>query len=184
MKTSLIVILLVIVIVLGVKYIGARNGLVAEREGIDAAWAQVDAALTQRAELIPDLVETVQSGAPAAQAAIESVKQARSDLVNARGPEPKIRANNHLDTALARMLLAVENYPQLEHSKKFAGLEDALKESEDHIAVERRKYNEAVEHYNTQIALFPNNIVASVSRFNRIDTYFQTPLGDTEPAPH
>ena len=181
MKTSLTVILLVMVIVLGVKYVGARNGLVAEREGIDASWAQVEAALTERAELIPDLVETVRSGAPAAQGAIESVQQARAALVNARGPERKIRANNHLDTALARLLLAIENYPQLERSKKLAGLEDALKEAEDHIAVERRKYNEAVEHYNTQIALFPNNIVASVSRFNRIDTYFQTPLGDSEP---
>jgi LemA protein len=186
MRTSLLIILLAAAVLLGAKYVSTRKTLLAERQAITAAWAQVDAALDQRAGLVPDLLETVPYDASREQGAGNAVQDARAALEQARGPEARIHANNRLDTALARLLLATENYPQLDHSKKLAGLEDALKQAEDHIAVERRKYNEAVEHYNTRIALFPSNIVASLSGLHRIDAYFQTPLGVAggDPARH
>lgn len=87
----------------------------------------------------------------------------------------RILANARLDQALARLMLQVENYPKLENSKKYADLLEALKSADYQIAVARRKYNEAVEHYNARLDLFPDNIVASVTRLGKVDAYFQTP---------
>ena len=177
MKIGLAVLLLVLVVAAGAKYVGTRNGLVAEREDIAADWAQVDAALQQRAELVPEFIQAVRGKASGEHSAIDAVLQARADLEKVRGPERKIRANSRLDTAIGRLLLAVENYPELDHSKKLAVLEDGLKQAEDRIAVERRKYNEALQRYNTSISLFPDNLVASLSGFARNDAYFKTEPG-------
>lgn len=187
MKTGLIVILALILVALGSKYVGVRNSLVTERESIDAAWAQVTIALEHRADLVPDLVQTVQREAPDETAVTKALSDACAALDRARGPQPKIRANAQLDNALGRLLLCAENNRKLESSGKIDALEDALKESEYRIAVERRKYNEAVEHYNTRLALFPNNVVASLSRFGKIDAYMPAPAGvplsATQPRP-
>jgi LemA protein len=164
----------VILAVLGSRIASIRRSLAAERAIIDRAWAQVDAALQHRAELAPDLAQALEAGAPGETDAAKAVTSARTALDQARGPEQKIRANTQFDNALARLLLLAENYPKLEASKEFADLQDELREAEYRIAVERRKYNEAVEHYNTRIALFPDNVVAALSRFGKIDAYFQT----------
>jgi LemA protein len=174
MKTGLILLVLVIVVVAGSKYISIRNGLVGERETIDAAWAQVEAALGHRASLVPELVEAFGSGAPNATGATKALTDARAALDSAHQPRQKIQANAELDNAFARALLAAESFPKLDGSKKFGDLQDALKEAEYRIAVERRKYNEAVEHYNARTALFPNNVVASLSGFRQIDAYIPT----------
>jgi LemA protein len=184
MKTGLVLTLVLVVILglLGVKYAGIRGSLVAEHASIEAAWADVNAALERRAGLVPDLAQTVQKAAPNETAVLQAVSDARARLDRARGLRQKIEGNTQLDTALGRLLLCAENYPKLEKSGKFEDLQDALKESEYRIAVARRKYNEAVEHYNTRLALFPNNVVAFVSRFGKIDAYIPAPPGAQTPS--
>jgi LemA protein len=152
-----------------------RTDLVAERQAIDADWAQVDSALAQRAGIVPELAGLVQSEAPAATGALPPLNDAKDILIGAHTQQEKIKANAQLDEALARLMLAVESYPKLDNGKPYGDLLDALKGAEYQIDVARRKYNEAVEHYNAHIDVFPNNMVASLSRLGKIDVYFQTP---------
>mgnify|MGYP004702507327 CR=1 FL=1 len=179
MKLLWIVILIVVVLVifLGAQFVGVRNQLVTDREAIHAAWSQVDVALQRRADLIPNLVETVKGFAAQEKEVIASVTAARAALGGARTPQERIQANSQLDSALSRLLLVVENYPQLRSNENFLRLQDELAGTENRIAVERRKYNEAVQKYNTHIELFPNNVVASLSGFTRNDAYFKTDPG-------
>jgi LemA protein len=161
-------------LVVGGKLVGVRNELVREREAIRGQWAQVDVALKRRADLIPNLVETVKGFAKQEQNVIQSIADARAALVGARNPQQAIQANNALDSALGRLLVVVENYPQLKSNENFLRLQDELAGTENRIAVERRKYNESVMRYNTTIELFPNNIAASLFGFQRNDDYFKT----------
>ena len=179
MKIALIVLLVLVLIVagFGMKVISVRNDLVAQREAINAAWSQVDVVLQRRADLIPNLVETVKGFAKQEKDVIASVTAARAALVGARTPEEKIQANQQLDSALGRLLVIVENYPNLKSNENFLKLQDELAGTENRIAVERRKYNETVERYNTSIQLFPNNIAASMFGFTRNDAYFKTDPG-------
>ncbi len=182
MKTLLIVVgaLVVLGLLLGMPLIGARNELVTEREGINGAWAQVDVALQRRADLIPNLVETVKGFAAQEKSVIQSVADARAALVGAKNPQEKIAANNALDSAIGRLLVVVENYPQLKSNENFLRLQDELAGTENRIAQERRKYNEAVQKYNTHIDLFPANIAASLFGFSRNDAYFKAEAGSRE----
>jgi LemA protein len=164
-----------VVVVFGAKCMTIRKDLVTERQTIEADWAQVDAALAHRAGIVPELTGTVREAAPAETGVIVAVNDARNLLTAAHSQPEKIRANARLGEALARLMLQVENYPKLESSRKYGDLLEALKGAEYQIAVARRKYNEAVEHYNAGIDLFPNNIVASLARLGKIDAYFQTP---------
>jgi LemA protein len=172
-----IVVLLLAGLMFGAKFVSIRNELVTQRETINAQWAQVDVALQRRAELIPNLVETVKGFAKQEKSVLESIANARAALLGARTPQEKIAANNQLDGALGRLLLVVENYPQLRSNENFLRLQDELAGTENRIAVERRKYNEAVQRYNTQIQLFPNNIVASLAGFSLNDAYFKAEPG-------
>lgn len=171
----LVLAVVAVALVLGVKCMGIRKDLVSERQAIDADWAQVDAALAQRAGIVPELTRLVQAEAPTEASAIRGVDDARKLLSLAHRQQEKIQANARLDEALARLMLLAENYPKLEGSKKYGDLLEAMKGAEYQIALARRKYNEAVEHYNAGIDLFPNNIVASLTRLGKIDAYFQTP---------
>jgi LemA protein len=179
MKIALVVVLvlLIVVLALGGKYVGIRNDLVTKKETVTAAWSQVDVALQRRADLIPNLVETVKGFAKHEEKAIDDVASARAALGGARTPSDKIAANTQLDGALSRLLVVVENYPNLKANENFMRLQDELAGTENRIAIERRKYNETVQSYNTQIQLFPNNIVASLSGFQREDAYFKTEAG-------
>lgn len=185
MKAALIVLVVLILVVLGfgMKLAGIRNDLVVEREAINGAWAQVDVALQRRADLIPNLVETVKGFAKQEQQVIASVTEARAAMMGARSPQEKIQANQQLDSALGRLFVVVENYPQLKSNENFLKLQDELAGTENRIAVERRKYNETVQRYNTSIDLFPNNIAASLFGFTRNDAYFKTdPAARTAPS--
>lgn len=159
---------------IGGQMVGVRNDLVTQKNGIDGAFAQVDVVLQRRADLIPNLVETVKGFASQEKEVIASVANARAALGGARTPQEKINANTQLDGALSRLLVVVENYPQLKSDANFLRLQDELAGTENRIAVERRKYNEAVQKYNTSIELFPNNIAAGLFGFQRNDAYFKT----------
>jgi LemA protein len=178
MKAALIVVgvlVLVGLIVVG-QLMGTRNSLVAEKAAIDGQWSQVDVALQRRADLIPNLVETVKGFAKHEQQVIDSITNARAALVGARTPEDKMQANRQLDSALGRLLVISENYPQLRSNENFLRLQDELAGTENRIAVERRKYNEAVQKYNTDIELFPKNIAASMFGFGPKE-YFKVDPG-------
>lgn len=176
MKILLIVlgVLLVLGLLFGVQVKNIYNDLYAQRESITGQWAQVDVALQRRADLVPNLVETVKGFAKQEKEIMESVANARAGLLNARTPQEKIEANGRLDSALGRLLLVVENYPNLKSNENFLRLQDELAGTENRIAVERRRYNEGVQKYNTSIGLFPSNIVAGLFGFQRNDAYFKT----------
>lgn len=164
-------------LILGARCITIRKDLVSERQTIEADWAQVNTALEARAALIPDLTHMVLSELPAdgpAAAAAAAVTDARNALSAAPGPQEKIPANARLDEGLARLMLLIEAHPKVDRSKNYGDMLEALKNAEYQIAVARRKYNEAVEHYNARIEVFPDNMVSSVWRLGKIDTYFQT----------
>lgn len=185
MKIALIVIgvLVVAALVFGGQLVGVRNDLVRQREAINGSWSQVDVALQRRADLIPNLVETVKGYAAHEKEVIASVANARASLLSARNPQEKIQANQQLDTALGRLLVVVENYPNLKANENFLRLQDELAGTENRIAVERRRYNETVQKYNTSIELFPNNIAAALFGFQRNDAYFRAaPESRTAPA--
>jgi LemA protein len=155
------------------SFVSRRNEMVAQREAIKNAWAQVDTVLQRRADLIPNLVETVKGYAAQERTVFENIAQARAAMAGARMPAERIAANDQLTSALSRLLVVVENYPQLKSNENFLRLQDELAGTENRIAVERRKYNEVVQAYNTNIQLFPNNIVAALSGFQREDAYFR-----------
>jgi LemA protein len=179
MKKGLVVLIIVgvIALLLGSSFISRRNQMTIKREAVNAAWAQVDVVLQRRADLIPNLVETVKGFAVQEQIVFGDIAKARSALLGAHSPAEKIAANGQLDSALGRLLVVVENYPQLRSNENFLRLQDELAGTENRIAVERRRYNETVQDYNTFISLFPNSLVASLSGFPRNDAYFKTDEG-------
>jgi LemA protein len=173
----IIVILLVLGFWLGSIFIGHRNEMVRKKEAVNAAWSQVDVVLQRRADLIPNLVETVKGYASQEQKVFGDIAAARAALIGAKTPQDKIAANGQLDGALSRLLVIVENYPQLKSNENFMRLQDELAGTENRIAIERRRYNETIQDYNTYIGLFPNNIVANFSGFTRNEAYFKTEEG-------
>ena len=179
MKVGLIIIIILVVLGfwVGSTFIGHRNDMVRKKEAVNAAWSQVDVVLQRRADLIPNLVETVKGYAAQEVKVFGDIAAARAALIGAKNPEEKIAANGQLDSALGRLLVVVENYPQLKSNENFMRLQDELAGTENRIAIERRRYNETVQDYNTYIGLFPNNIVASLSGFARNDAYFKTDEG-------
>jgi LemA protein len=168
---------LVLAFVLGSAYVTRRNQMAIKREAVNAQWAQVDVVLQRRADLIPNLVQTVKGYAVQEQTVFGDIAAARAALVGAKNPSEKIAANGQLDSALSRLLVIVENYPQLKSNENFQRLQDELAGTENRIAVERKRYNDAVQDYNTYISLFPNSLVASFGGFARNDAYFKTEEG-------
>src|ERR1700686_4151997 len=160
MKKGFVVLGVVVLAALAVAgmYIGPRNEMERKNETVKSAWAQVDVVLQRRADLIPNLVETVKGFAAQEQTVFHDIASARSALLGAKTPADKIAANGQLDGALGRLLLIVENYPQLKSNENFLRLQDELAGTENRIAVERKRYNDAVKDYNTYVLQFPNSL--------------------------
>jgi LemA protein len=162
--------------------IGARNSLIQANENISASWAQVNNVLQRRADLIPNLVATVKGYAKQEKDIFIDVAEARAKLGGARTVPETMQANNQLDTALSRLLVVVERYPELKSNQNFMALQDELSGTENRIAVERMRYNETVQNYNVLVQQFPSNIAARLFGFDRKDVYFEpTPAAKEVP---
>lgn len=172
-------VVVVIALAIGMFAVGQYNSLVQAREGVDASWAQVENVLQRRADLVPNLVETVRGYASHEREVFTSVADARSRLLAATTPEEAAGANQALDSALGRLLAISENYPQLRASESFTRLQDELAGTENRIAVERRRYNEEARGYNAMMSRFPTNVFAGMFGFERRD-YFEAEAGARE----
>jgi LemA protein len=170
---AVLAVLLIIALIVGGMYVQRRNEMVRLNEAVRSKWAEVDVVLQRRADLIPNLVETVKGFAAQEQTVFDDIAKARAALLGAHEPQDKIAANNRLDGALGRLLLVVENYPQLKSNENFLRLQDELAGTENRIAVERKRYNDSVQAYNTYISLFPNYIIARRAGFQRNNAYFE-----------
>ena len=159
------------------SYMDHRNQIVTKREAIKGSWSQVDVVLQRRADLIPNLVQTVKGYATHEEKVFDDLANARAAMMGAKTPAEKIAANGQIDNALGRLFVIVENYPNLKANENFLRLQDELSGTENRIAVERRRYNDVVQDYNTYIQLFPNSIVASIGGFQREDAYFKSDEG-------
>jgi len=178
-----IIVLIVLALVIGfvfMQYVGVRNTLVTKDQVVKAAWSQVDIVLQRRADLIPNLVETVKGIAQQEQTVFGDIAKARSALLSAGTPSDKIAANQQLDGALGRLLVIVENYPQLKSNENFLRLQDELAGTENRIAVERKRYNDALQDYNTYLLKFPNNLIAGFAGFKSNEAYFQASEGSRQ----
>ena len=178
-----IIVLIVLALVVGfvfMQYVGVRNTLVTKDQAVKAAWSQVDIVLQRRADLIPNLVETVKGFAKQEQTVFGDIARARSALLSAGTPSEKIAANQQLDGAIGRLLVIVENYPQLKSNENFLRLQDELAGTENRIAVERKRYNDALQDYNTYLLKFPNNLIAGFAGFKPNEAYFQASEGSRQ----
>ena len=154
------------------SWVSARNQMVAKDQNVKAAWSEVDVQLQRRLDLIPNLVETVKGFTKEESTVFGDIANARAGMLNAQGPAAKIAANGQLDGALGRLLLLTENYPQLRSSEQFMRLQDELSGTENRISVARKRYNDALQDYNTFVLQFPNNIWASISGFQVNNAFF------------
>ncbi|MGA7858068.1 MAG: LemA family protein [Terracidiphilus sp.] len=154
------------------SYVSAKNQMVANDQNVKAAWSEVDVQMERRADLIPNLVETVKGFTKEESTVFGDIANARAGMLNAQGPSAKIAANNQLDGAIGRLLLLTENYPQLRSSDQFMRLQDELSGTENRIGVARKRYNDALQNYNTFVLQFPNSIWAGIAGFKQNTAYF------------
>ena len=182
MGKGLIAVIIVVLIALAIfgQYVGVRNTLVTKNEAVKSAWSQVDIVLQRRADLIPNLVETVKGYAKQEQTVFDDIAKARSQLLGASTPADKIAANNQLDGAVFKMLALAENYPQLKSNENFMRLQDELAGTENRIAVERKRYNDTLQDYNTYVQQFPASLFAGWAGFKPNDAYFKAAEGSRE----
>src|SRR5436190_6910983 len=157
------------------------NTFVSKEEGIKAQWAQVENQLQRRNDLIPNLVETTKGIAQQEKDVFGQIADSRARLAGARSPEETIQAANQQSAALARLLVVVENYPQLRSSETFNRLMDELSGTENRIAVERMRYNERVQEYNVSRRSFPSNITASIFSFKEYPLFNAPPEAERVP---
>lgn len=157
--------------------VGAYNTLVGRQEAIHERWAQVENVLQRRYDLIPNLVNTVKGYAAHEQGVLEDVTRLRSQWGAAKTDADQVQAAQALEGALGRLMVVVERYPDLKANRNFLALQDELAGTENRIAVERRRYNEAVRSYNVAVRGFPSNLVAGIAGFKMSDAYFQAAAG-------
>ena len=178
MKLGVVAIVIILILLIGFgMYFSVKNTLVQKNEAVKSTWSQVDVVLQRRADLIPNLVETVKGIAKQEQTVFGEIAQARSQLLSAASPQDKISANQRLDGALGRLLALAENYPQLRSNENFLRLQDELAGTENRIAVERKRYNDTLQDYNTYVQQFPASLFASSMGFKPNNAYFTATEG-------
>src|SRR3954463_7051286 len=155
------------------------NKFATQEEGIKAQWAQVQNQLQRRNDLIPNLVETVKGYATHEESVFKDIAESRSRLLNAKTPDETIAAANQQTSALGRLLVVVENYPNLKANEQFNGLMDELSGTENRIATERQRYNERVQEYNTSRRQFPSNLTAKMFSLKAYP-FFEAPPAATQ----
>ncbi len=166
-----------LLLVVGGCFVGNYNRLVNEREGVNQLWSQVDNQLQRRSDLIGNLVETVKGTATQEQQVFGQIASARAAMSGARANEPTpegVKAGQAMDTAIGRLLVVVENYPQLRSNEAFVQLMDELAGTENRLAVARKDYNERVQGYNVLVKRFPTNLYAGIFNFHEAP-YYQVP---------
>lgn len=178
MKATWVVLGLVgLIVVLGLfgfgSYASAKNQMVQKDQHVQASFSDIDIDLQRRADLIPNLVATVQQYAKVETNILTNIAQARSGLLQAQTPNEKLAANDRLNVALLPLMRMQENYPDLKSNQQFMRLEDELAGTENRIAVARRRYNQAIEDYNVYIQQFPNSIWANMAGYKPKDKYYQ-----------
>ncbi len=172
-------VVLALVVLLALPIIGSYNTLVKMREDVNTSWAQVQNVLQRRYDLIPNLVETVKGYAAHEREVLTEVTRARASVGSARTPDEAMKANNDLSNALARLLVVVEQYPNLKANENFIRLQDELAGTENRIAVERRRYNDSVRIYNQKVQSFPTVLFAGILGFEKRN-YFEAPSAAQE----
>jgi LemA protein len=172
---GILAVVVILALICGGMYISSRNQMVTLNETVKSDWAQVDVVLQRRADLIPNLVETVKGIAAQEVTVFDDIAKARQGYLNAQTPADKIATSNALYGAEVKVLALAENYPQLKSNESFLKLQDELAGTENRIAVERKRYDDAIQEYNTFIGQFPANIFAGWAGFKRNDAYFAAP---------
>jgi LemA protein len=167
-------VIVLVAVVVGGTFVSKWNQLVTMDTDIKAKWAQVDNQLQRRADLIPNLVETVKGFAGQEKSIMESIANARAKMAGGGSVQDRIAASNELSSALSRLLVVVENYPQLKSNVTFNRLMDELAGTENRLSVERKRYNDSVQVYNTTIRQFPSNLIAPILGFKE-QPFFQVP---------
>ena len=178
-KTLWIVLGILVFVIL--IFIGSYNGLVNADESVNAAWRNVQSAYQRRADLIPNLVETVKGYKIHEQEVLTQITEARSKVAQATTPSEFTAGDAELSSALSRLLVVVENYPDLKASENFLSLQDELAGTENRIKVERDNFNKAVKNLNTKVRRFPSNIIANIFSFERKDSFEAAEGADVVP---
>jgi len=170
---SFVIGLVVLIAIIAISFISVYNGIVSKHETITAKWAQVESQLQRRNDLIPNLVNSVKGYAAHEKTVFEDVTNSRSQWAKANTVEEKVKAASAVDAALGRLLLVVENYPNLKADQTFLKLMDELSGTENRIAVERMRYNESVRDYNVTVRMFPGNVIAGRFGYKPASEYFK-----------
>lgn len=180
LAVGIIVAVVVLVIVLGI--IGVYNSLNRLNVDVDSAWSKVEVSYQRRADLIPNLIETVKGAKNFEQETLIRITEARSAWTNAKTSEEKVAAANGMESALSRLMVVVENYPDLKSNQNFLALQDELANTENKISVERNRYNDAVTLLNRRLVTFPTNMIAGMFNIDK-RSFFQSAEGaETAPA--
>ena len=180
---GLVAIVAIVVALVAGSFVSTKNQLVARDQDVKSKWAEVETQLQRRADLIPNLVETVKGFTKEESTVFGDIANARAGLLNAQGPAAKIAANGTLDSAFGRLLALTENYPQLRSSEQFMRLQDELAGTENRIGVARKRYNDSIQVYNTYLLQFPNSIWAGMAGFKENTAYFNaSPAAQNAPA--
>jgi len=161
-----LIILVVVVVVIGLWLVGMYNGLVRLKNQLKNAWAQIDVQLKRRHDLIPNLVETVKGYAGHEKTTLQNVVEARTKAVSAQGVEAQAQAEGELSSALGRLMVVVEQYPDLKANQNFLALQEELTSTENRISFSRQHYNDSVMTYNTRLQSFPVNVFAGMFGFS------------------
>ncbi|MCY7288787.1 MAG: LemA family protein [Cryobacterium sp.] len=166
-----VLIIVVLVVIIGIYLWATYNSLVTLKVRVDEAWSDITVQLKRRADLIPNLIETVKGYAAHERAVFENVTKARAESINAQGPAEAAAAENHMQTALRSIFAVAEAYPQLQASQNYLQLQGELVDTEDKIQASRRFYNGGVRELNTKIQVFPNNLIARNLGFTQRDFF-------------